>query len=104
MNSSSPSLRGMAIDMPMYVAAGWVQTKQVSLGPERVDLAALHRRRRARAERIRDRVGAVVLVFPQQLAVGGVEAQDALIALDALALVDGEDVDRVIGAFAELPI
>src|SRR5262249_12446975 len=66
--------------LPHGRALARVEAAQVAHGPERVDLAAGDDGRGPGAGRVRDFVGARVLALPRQLAVGHVEAQDALLA------------------------
>jgi len=59
-------------DLP-FVGA---QAEQVTLGSQRIDFAAVHRRRAARPGGVGDIVRAVVFVLPDFLAIGSVQAKD----------------------------
>src|SRR5207244_2789024 len=60
---------------------GSIQAVEVAHGAEGVDLSAMHDRSRPRSARIEDLVKAIVLLLPQQLAVGFLEAEDAFFSL-----------------------
>src|SRR5262249_1662896 len=79
---------------PDRLARGGVQAEEVAHGAHGVDLAPGHGRRRPRAGRVTDLVRAVVLVRPEHVARGLVEAEDALAAGDGIA---GEEVIGVAG-------
>src|SRR5262245_41760430 len=66
---------------PDWLAVGGVEAEQIAHRAEGINVAAVHDRRRPRAGRVGDiRVGAVVGVGPDRLAVGRVHAHDALAA------------------------
>src|SRR5262249_3755315 len=67
---------------PDHVALLGVQADKVPLGAQRVHLAVVHGRRAARPAGVGNLVGAGVLVLPEDVAVGGVEAEDALLTRD----------------------
>src|SRR5262249_53685350 len=80
---------------PDDLAGVGFQTEQVAHAAERIHLALVDDGRGARPFGVGDLVGAVVLVLPEELAVGGAEAQDALAAGQAALgelLALGEDV------------
>src|SRR5262249_12617568 len=78
---------GGEVDLPHQLAGGGLQAVQVAHGAQRVDAAAVHHGRTPRAGGVSDPgVGAVVVVLPDGLAVLGVQAEDAFLALtDPLA-------------------
>src|SRR5262249_58939414 len=86
---------------PDHLAGVGVEAKQVAHGAEGVDLAVLDRRGGARPGGVADLIGAVVLVLPEDLAVVLVEAQDALLAVNALA---GETAGGVLDALRQAAV
>src|SRR5262249_5241663 len=86
---------------PKNLARFGIEAKQISFRSQRVDLAALDQRRGARAERVRDGIRAVVLVFPEQLAVRFVKTQHAFSAWDRLLLASGEALLRILDSFGQ---
>ena len=66
---------GLEVAGPEQPPVGDVQAAEVSLGAERVDAVAIDRWRAPRPGRIGDRVGHRILVLPEQLARGLIEAE-----------------------------
>src|ERR1044072_8807170 len=63
---------------PHHFAGLSVEAVQITFRPQRIDFTAGHRWRSARAGRIRNLVGTLVLVLPQLLAVAGAKTEHAL--------------------------
>ena len=91
----------LEILLPKHLAGVGVEAKEVALRAERVNAVAIHRRRRARASRITDRVAAVVLVHPELAAGFFVETNHPL---GAENVPPGELIVRIGGIFGQLPI
>ena len=66
------------IDLPKHLAVLRAEAKKISHRAQRVNAVAINGRRAARTGGIANRVRAIVFVFPQEFAVGFIEAQHTL--------------------------
>src|SRR5262249_24763143 len=71
--------------VPDGLAGLGIETVQIAHGAEGIDPAGAHQGRDSRPAGIGNPVTTVVLVFPDGLARGGVQAEDPLLAGDAVA-------------------
>ena len=69
---------GLEVLLPQHLAGEGVEGMEISFGAERVDHAIDDRRRAPRPAGIRDRIGTVVFVPPEEPAVGGIKTEHAL--------------------------
>src|SRR6516165_6371799 len=99
--SRVPPKRGLALVFfleivgPKDLAVLRIEAEQVAFGAQRIDLAVFHGGRRARSERIRNPVRAVVFMLPEYLAVGLVQTDHAFAAADLAML---KRVGRIVRA------
>lgn len=82
---------------PFYFPIIRVQAKQIPLGAETIDPPFAYQRGDTRAGRIAHRVGTIIFVFPNLFAVGGIETEHTLSAVDDAAL---EGIGRIAGTGA----
>src|SRR5215472_2903501 len=67
---------------PKNLARLCLQAEKVAFCAEGIDLASTHQRSNSRAGRITNRVRAIILVFPNQFAVGFTETEHPFSAVD----------------------
>src|SRR5690242_10939273 len=70
---------------PADPSSGSVEAKEIAHGAQRIDAVLVNQRSGAWSAGIRDRIGAVVLVLPEKLAVGGAQTQNTLFARNTFA-------------------